>query len=522
MSKSTTTPRKPLKRSSSESELLTVEKPPVDWTPHSYQKKAIKFAVERMVAALFLDPGLGKTSIVLATFKILQKKGFIGKMFVVAPLRVCQMVWPKEAKKWKDFHGFRVELLHGPDKEEALWREADIYVINPEGLSWLLGVHKVEKVTVNKFTKEETTHVYLVEDKKRIKALHLEDAMLVVDESTKFKKSTSDRSKILKMVLKFFRRRYILTGTPVPNGLLDLFGQIYILDLGKTLGSYITSYRNTFFDPSGFGGYTWLPKEDTPKRIEKLLKPLAIRMEAADHLKLPKLILNDIYVDLPPAAWKVYKEMEKELFAQLDRGEIVTALSAGAAAGKCHQIANGGIFREEYLRAEAKIRSERWIDLHEAKLDAVEDLIEEIGGKPVLVAYDYEHDLYRLKKRFGKDTPHIGGGVSGKRAIEIEAAWNRGEIPVLLGHPASIGHGLNLQEACQHIVWHSLTYDLEFYDQFVQRVLRQGNPHTRVFNHRIVARGTLDEMILLALAEKDGTQKRFLNALKSYRKLKAA
>lgn len=514
-SKSTTPKKVPSKQSPSVSllpeEFMAAPKPK-PWTPHDYQKKAIKFMIERMAAALFLDPGLGKTSICLGAFKILKKQGMVQKAYIVAPLRVCYSVWPREIEKWADFNGLKVEVLHGPDKEEALKREADIYVINPEGLEWLFGVKKVRS--------ERTGKVSVTHDTKRVKSLKLEDAMLIVDESTKFKHSGSQRFKILRPILPRFRRRYILTGTPAPNGLMDLFGQVYILDLGKSLGQFITNYRNTFFDATGFGGFEWVPKPDTPKKIETLLKPLALRMEARDYLELPEEVVNPIYVDLPADAMRVYKEMEVEMLAMLEGQEVVTAVSAGAASNKCRQIANGGIYREDYIRAQAKCRSERWLDLHTAKIDATVDLVEELNGKPVLIAYDFEHDLHRLLKAFGKDTPYIGGGVSGAKAAAIECAWNRGEIPILLGHPAAMGHGLNLQEAGQHIIWHSLTYDLELYDQFIKRVLRQGNKHSRVFIHQLVARGTVDELILLALGDKNHTQQTFLKALKGYAKLK--
>jgi SNF2 family DNA or RNA helicase len=483
-----------------------------------------------MCAGLLLDPGLGKTSSILAAFKILQDKGYVDHLFVIAPRRVCHLVWPKEVVKWKDFENLRVEVLHGPKKEEALAREADIYIINPEGLAWLFGAtfvkipiyEKIDGVKVQKVNDlgDLVFRVELKHDAKRIKSLRLETAMLVVDESTKFKKATSDRSRILRPVLPKFRRRYILTGTICPNGLLDLFGQIYIMDLGRTLGSFITQYRNKFFDSTGFGGYTWLPKPTALEQIKKLLKPEVLCLEAKDYLELPEEVLHDVYIDLPSDARKVYDEMENELIAKLENGEVVTSLTAGVASGKCRQIANGGIFREDYLRAMAKYKSEEWVHLHWEKAEAVLDIVEECSGRPVLVAYDFQHDLARLRKIFGKDVPYLGSGVSDKRADQIERAWNLGQIPVLLGHPASVGHGLNLQEACQHVVWHSLTWDLELYLQFLRRVLRQGNTHTHVFNHRIIARGTIDEVIIESNIDKDRTQGSFLRALKTYAKAK--
>lgn len=476
--------------------------------------------ISQMVGALFLDPGLGKTSITLAAYKILKAQGYVRRMYVIAPLRVAYSVWPLEAGKWADFDGLKVAVLHGPNKEELLWSDADIFVINPEGLPWLFNIHKNWREVISKVTGMPVKRATLVHDMKRIKALHLEDVMLVVDESTRFKNHTSDRSKALKPVLKFFRRRYILTGTPIPNGLMDLYGQIYILDLGKSLGSYITQYRERYFDPTGFMGREWLPKPDASREIEKLLKPMSLRMAARDYLELPDEIVTDIYIDLPPKARLVYDEMEALLMAQLDAGEVVTAVSAGAATNKCRQIANGGIYREDYIRAAAKMRSERWIDLHDAKIEAVMDIVEELGGKPILIAYEFEHDLARLQKAFGKDVPYIGGGVSGPKAAAIERAWNRGELPVLLGQPSSMSHGLNLQEAGQHVLWHSLTYDLEEYDQLIKRISRQGNRHKQVFIYRLIGRNTVDEAMLQAISSKDATQSSFLSALNTYRKQK--
>lgn len=438
----------------------------------------------------------------------------------MAPLRVAYSVWPREVEKWEDFKDLKVAVLHGPNKEELLHSDADIFVINPEGLNWLFGVHKVWKEVTSKVTGEIIRKGTLVHDTKRIKSLDLADAMLVVDESTKFKHGTSDRSKSLKPVLPKFRRRYILTGTPAPNGLMDLFGQIYILDLGRSLGQFITQYRNEFFDATGFGGFEWVPKPDAPKQIEKRLKPLALRMEARDFLELPDEVITDIRIDLPPDARKIYEEMEELMMSQLDKGEIVTAVSAGAASMKCRQIANGGIYREDYIRAQAKTRSERWLDVHDAKIEATLDLVEELAGKPLLIAYEFEHDLARLLGALGKDTPYIGGGVSGPRAAAIERAWNLGQLPILLGQPASMGHGLNLQAAGQHILWHSNTYDLELWDQFNKRVSRQGNKHKQVFIYRLIAPRTVDEAMTEAIFKKDGVQSSFLNALKSYRKRK--
>lgn len=469
--KSTITQKKPSKQSK------------IAWKPHAYQKKAMKFMLQNCCAGLFLDPGLGKTSISLGATKVMLKEGVIDKVLIVAPLRVCYSVWPKEIDKWTDFNDLTISILHGKDKEKNLERESDIYIINPEGLQWLLRHPRFKK--------------------------NFQGAALIIDESSKFKATSTQRFKLLRPFLPVFSRRYILTGSPAPNGLLDLFGQIYILDLGASLGRFITHYRNSFFYPSGYGGYDWKLQDGAEKKIQERIRPLTLRLDAADYLELPKMIVNPIYVDLDAKAYAVYKEMEDELIAAIEDGDVV-AVNAAVATGKCSQIANGGIYDEKGFAHH----------IHTAKSEAVADLIDELNGTPALVAYEYGHDLERLRKVLGKETPYIGGGVSPKRAGEIERAWNNGELPVLLGQPASIAHGLNLQNAGNHVVWHSLTWNFEHYDQFIRRVLRQGSKHDKVFVHHIIARDTIDEIKLHAINRKYRTQKDLLDALNVFLKRK--
>jgi len=441
-------------------------------------------------AGLFLDPGLGKTSITLAALKILKKQGFMKAALIIAPLRVAYSVWPAEVEKWADFNELKVVVLHGPKKEQALKEKADIYVINPEGLDWLLQAG-------------------------RLKSLGCD--VLIIDESSKFKHTGTRRFKSLKPILKTFRRRYILTGTPAPNGLLDLFGQIYILDLGRSFGPYITQFKREFFDSMGFGGYTFVPKADTQERIQELIRPLVLRLDAEELLKdLPEIVYNNIYVDLPPQARKVYLEMEEEMITRLETMEVVTALSAAAASLKCRQVANGGIFLQ--LEDTPAVNSERWRNIHTEKIMALQDLADELNGQPLFVAYDFEHDRERIRKHFPEAV--IASDYSAKNFVNIEKAWNRGEIKMLAGHPASLGHGLNLQGSGQHVVWHSMTWDLELYDQFIRRVRRSGNKHTQVFVHHILARGTIDIVILRALRRKDNVQSRLLDALKEIKSLR--
>lgn len=488
-------------------QMMLFKQSPEPWQPHAYQKKAVKFLLEHACAALFLDPGLGKTSITLAALKLLIKKGAVGgKVLIIAPLRVCQSVWPKEAEKWSDFKDLRIEVLHGLQKDEALAREADIYVINPEGIDWLLKTKKTKTTTrtgriVNKIEVDVRTfkkHGFSV---------------LVIDELTLFKHTGSDRFKALKEVHKTFGRRWGLTGSPAANGLMDLFGQALMLDEGRALGPFITKYRRDYFNE--VGPYVWVPKDGAPEKIYERLAPLALRMAAEDYIDMPQLIENDIRLDLPDSVREIYDRLEEDLISKIE-DRVVVAANAAVASGKCRQVANGGIYLDpEVIDVGFKIvrGAREWVDLHEVKVDAVVDLLEELQGSPLLVVYDFGHDLARLQKRLGKDVPYIGGGVSTKRAQELEALWNRGKLPVLLGHPQSIARGLNLQQDAQHIVWHSLTWDYELYDQLIRRIRRQGNKYQHVFVHRLIMRNTVDEVIVSSLRRKDKGQQGFFKGL---------
>jgi SNF2 family DNA or RNA helicase len=399
---------------------------------------------------------------------------------VIAPMRVMHSVWPGEAAKWEEFKGLKIGVLHGAKKEETLHDpEVDIHIINPEGLPWL-----IDNLGTMPWD------------------------MLVVDESTRFKHTNTKRFKLLKKILPKFKRRVILTGSPAPNGLLDLFGQVYILDGGAALGQFITHYRMMYFSNPDGQGWKWVPRGGAPDAIYRKLAPLAVRMSAEEYLKLPELIMNKVEVELPDKARKAYDQMENLMITSVAKDTIVAA-NAAAVSSKCRQIANGGIYHEG---------GEEWTNLHEAKLDAVEEIIEELQGKPALVAYEFAHDLARLRTRY-PDAPHIGGGVTPARFREIEAAWNRGDVPVLLAQPQSVAHGLNLQGTSATVIWHSITWNLEDYEQFIRRVWRQGQKE-RVIVHHIVAKKTIDEVIMGMLKSKDRTQRALLTALRNYAKEK--
>lgn len=451
------------------------------WEPHNYQRRAIKFIIERACAALWMDPGLGKTSTTLAAFKILKNKKLCSAALIIAPLRVCYSVWPSQIEQWEDFAGLSYSILHGKDKQKAFKTKADLYIINPEGLGWLFS------------------------ELGRTKSPWPFD-FLIIDESTKFKSPTSARFKLLKTQLPKFKRRLELTGSPAPNGMEDIWSQVYILDGGQSLGKYITHFRDSYFFRTGFGGYTYILRPGADERIYDAINHLVLRMEAKDYLDLPPLIENDVYVDLPDEALKKYKEFEKN-FLMLMGDQKVVAPNAAALQGKCIQAASGAVYLDD----------KSWVHLHNAKIDALEDLIEELSGKPALVAYWYHHDLERLREKF-PHVPHIGSGVSSKKALELEAAWNKGELPILFVHPASVSHGLNLQQVAGAVIIFTLFWDLEAHEQLVRRLWRQGQKE-RVVVHRLVARKTVDEDVVKGLASKDKNQKEILQAMKIRTKL---
>ena len=305
-----------------------------------------------------------------------------------------------------------------------------------------------------------------------------------------------------------------MTGSPTPNGYLGLFGQMYCVDLGRALGRYVTHYRMNYFYSTGYGGYTWLLQEGAEERIQRAIAPYTFRLDAKDYLELPEVVENVIRVELPSKARKLYDEMEEELIVEMDK-KVVTAASQGAARVKCSQIANGGLYHLP-VDDDARTGKRTWTDLHTAKIEAVEELVAELQGSPALVVYEFEHDLARLQKAF-PDAPHIGGKVNAAKSGELIRDWNLSKIPVLLVHPQTVSHGLNMQKGTAHtIIWHSLTDNFEYVEQLIKRLARQGSTQKRIFVHYIVARKTVDEAKLRNIKRKDRTQAGFLAALKEY------
>lgn len=451
------------------------------YAPHAYQKRAIRLMIGQACAGLFLDPGLGKTSISLAAFKLLGSQGYVKGALVIAPLRAVYNVWPNEAQKWEDFRELSVGKLHGHDKDEVLATDHHLYAINPEGVPWL-----VDKLLAMK--KEDWPF-----------------DMLIVDESTKFKDSQTQRFKAMRKIIHLFKRRYILTGTPTPNGLLDLFGQIYLLDLGHALGRYVTHYRNEYFISSGYGGYTWTPRFDAMDRISERVAPLTLRMTREEYLQLPDLVPQMVWLDLPPGARKTYKELEEQFITELG-DDVVIAPSAAAAGVKCRQVLNGAIYINP---------NKDWKLIHDVKLDALSDLVEELSGQPLLVLYEFQHDRERILKKF-PDCAVLGGQSMAKDQAVI-GKFNRGEIKMVVGHPASMGHALNLQGECAHICLFGLTWNFEHYDQAIQRVWRQGNKAQRVIVYHLCINDSLDEVVVQTIYSKDRTQAQFMRQLQLLR-----
>lgn len=444
------------------------------WEPREYQEHAVKHLVSTQHNGLFADMGTGKTVTTLSALKILKQRNLFRKVLIVAPLRVTKYVWPDEIQKWAHLNDLSYTVVHGAEKNELRHADTDIHLINPEGLLWLLPL--------------------LAKDKR------FSYDWLIIDESSKFKSYSSKRFKLLKPLLGKFARRTILTGTPATNGMMDLFSQMYVVDQGMALGAYITKFRSEFFHQKPFDPYGWYLNDKAEEEIYKRIQHKIMRVAASDYYTLP-IVYQDIPVELPEAALRKYKQMEATLQMQVMKGTI-TAANAAVASGKCRQIASGFIYDDQ--------RSATWI--HEAKFEALSDLLEELHGKPVLLFYNFVETVERLVMQFGAK---VIKGDATEAQREVLSAWNRGEVPLLAAHPASAGHGLNLQDGGHHIIWFDPTWDLEHYLQANARLHRQGQKNT-VYVHRLVARSTLEQAIIKRLEGKDKMQSDLLSALRDY------
>ncbi len=443
----------------------------MQYKAHDYQEYAKQKIIEQKACGLFLEPGLGKTVITLSAIWDLMFDYFdISKVLVIAPLRVAENTWTEELEKWDHLTYLRISKVLGTEAQrlEALNTPADIYVINRENVAWLaeLGEWDFD--------------------------------MLVIDELSSFKNASSKRFKALRRKRPGIDRVVGLTGTPSTNGLMDLWSEIYLLDQGKRLGKTLSTYRADYFVPDRMNGwivYSYRPRPRAEEWIYSRLSDLCVSMKSKDFLQMPERLERDVTVKLPPAAREKYKELEREMVAKLE-GKTIDAVNAAVLTNKLLQMASGAVYDENKAVAE----------LHAAKLDALEDLIEAANGKPVLIYFGYRHDKERIQKRF-KEAQEI-------KTPEDFQAWNRGEIPVAIAHPASMGHGLNLQHGGSTVIWFSLPWSLELYQQANARLWRQGQKDTVVI-FRLLSEGTIDRDVVRALTKKDLTQENLMRAVKA-------
>jgi len=457
----------------------------IEYVPPGFAERAIGDLVADPFHGLFEDPGLGKTAQTLAAFVELRDRLDVERMLVVAPLRVCYSVWPREVAKWKQFEHLRVVNLHAGETGDA-----DIFVCNPEHLRKVFGHPDPEN-------RRKWLPGYWKDWNRR-------PELLVIDESSKFKRASGTRFKTIGRYFGDFARRQILTGSPAPNGYGDLHGQLKILDGGRSieegavLDPRVTYFRGKYFTEYSTGprpgqvGYTL-----NPGAGEKILEAIAPRitcLRAEDWIELPEVVKTDIMVPLPDKARGVYLEMSREGLCDLPNGEILLAHEE-AIQGKLRQICNGFVYDDEKIAHR----------LHAAKLDALEERLDEVGGKPVMVVYEFKADFEAIASRV-KRFSHFGSGVSGTEGAEIEQAWNAGKILRLLVQPQSMSHGLNLQECGNRIIWFGVPWDLEIYNQLNARLIRQGQKADTVFIDHLVAEDTLEIRVGRVLRKKGATE----------------
>ena len=440
------------------------------YTAHGYQKKATERILQQKRVGLFLDMGLGKTVITLTAIKELIEDFAIWKVLVIAPKRVAEDTWSREHEKWDHLSGLRISKVLGTPAQrmKALKAEADIYVIGRDNVKWLV----------------------------ELMGKSWPFDMVVIDELSSFKNPSAQRFKALRKVIPASDRVVGLTGTPSPNGLMDLWAEIYLLDRGERLGTTISAYREKYFRAGARNGYIvykWEPYSYSQKEIERKISDICMSMSAEDYLELPERMDNEIRIRLSPKEMKQYDQMEREQLLRID-DEAVVALNAAAVMNKLLQMANGCVYADG---GDA-------VKIHEKKLEALEEIID-TTGEPVLVFYSFRHDLEAIKKRIPE--------ARELESSEDIARWNRGEIPVLLCHPASVGYGLNLQDGGHVIVWYGLTWSLELYQQANARLYRQGQQKAVIIHH-LIAEGTVDEQVMRALQHKDTSQSALLAALK--------
>ena len=447
------------------------------YKPHEYQVHCTQFILDNPSAGLFLDMGLGKSVITLtALVDLLHDRFEVSKVLVIAPLRVASTTWLDEVRKWDHLKGLTISKVLGNQKERtmALYKKADIYTINRENVPWLVDLYK------NDWPFD----------------------MVIIDELSSFKSPSAKRFKALKKVRHKIKRIVGLTGTPAPNGLLDIWSQIYLLDGGERLGRTFSGYRGRYFHPQKYinGGIPtdYALNDDAEDKIYNKISDICISMKALEYLKMPEIIFNKIEVELSDKEMGLYRKLERDLLLPLEESDV-DAANAAVLSNKLLQMSGGAVY-DEYGDVQY---------IHDRKLEALEDLIEAANGKPVLIYYGFRHERDRIRKRFEAEEINTSGDI---------AKWNQGEMPIALCHPASAGHGLNLQAGGCTIVWFGVTWSLELYQQANARLWRQGQKHTVIINH-ILTKLTIDERVMQALDNKDTGQKALIEAVKARMKL---
>lgn len=444
----------------------------MQYEAHEYQKYATEFILSHPISAVLLEMGLGKSVITLtALFDLCLDSFLIRKVLVIAPLRVARDTWPSEIRKWDHLEGLTFSVAVGTETERktALMQKADVYIINRENVDWL----------VNK------------------SRLPFDYDMIVIDELSSFKSWQAKRFKSLLKVRPYVKRIVGLTGTPSSNGLMDLWAEFRVLDLGQRLGRYVTHYRNAYFTPDKRNGevvFSYKPLPGAEEQIYKRISDITISMKSCDYLDLPECVFNEVPVFMDEKETEIYDAFRVDMVTSI-KGKEIDAANAAVLSGKLLQMANGAVYDEDknvHL-------------IHDRKLDALEDLIEGANGKPVLIAYWYQHDADRIKARFP---------VREIRTSKDIDDWNAGRISAAIIHPASAGHGLNLQTGGSTLIWFGLTWSLELYQQTNARLHRQGQKETVVIHH-IVAKGTIDEDVMKALRKKERTQNALIDAVKA-------
>lgn len=475
---------------------------------YEYERTCIMHMLSHDDSMLWLGMGLGKTIITLTTIIDRMRSGQVQKVLIFGPLRVIQAVWAREARKWEHTKHLRFSIIQGikEKRSRALFADADVYLVNYEAMNWLA---------------QELDHYYISQDKP------LPFQMVVYDEVSKLKNSTTlrmaggnrdrkdGRGEIYKIkvtgwrkILSHFKYRTGLTGTPASNGYLDLHGQFLAVDGGERLGEYITHYKDSYFT-SDYSGWKYSPTDLGKQWIEYKISDITVKMDARDYLDLPDCKITNLMVDLPITARKAYIEMEKKMFTQLDSGREVEVFSRSSVSNKTLQFCNGS----PYLSSE----SSEYEALHDAKLDALEDVLEEAGGSPVLCSYTFKSDAERIARRFKKYNPINLTSTPSNQTEHIINKWNRGEIQLMIGHPASMGHGVDgLQDSGHILVWFGLNWSLELYEQMCGRLNRQGQKHP-VSIIRILCNDTIDLAVADALERKTDDQEGLKRALQRYR-----